>query len=65
MGRFSDSIAWCREQLGLVEEDSERYRGGDREWYGGEEVTQDRVDRADRNISLFRRLIRAYSEQDD
>jgi hypothetical protein len=64
MGRFDDSIAWCRKQLGLAEEDQERYQR-DRVWEGETEVTQDRKGRAERNIGLFRRLIAAYEKHND
>ncbi len=64
MGRFDDTIAGYRKLLDELEQDEYPFRRI-RQWFAGTEVTQDRRDRAERNKSLFRRLIAAYTKIND
>ena len=64
MGKFDDSIAWYRKQLGQAEQDEYPFRRV-REWVNGTEVTQDRMDRTEQNKGMFRRLIAAYTKHND
>jgi hypothetical protein len=64
MGKFDKEIAWLRERKAIAVEDLNDFKcGRRRQWSGPDgtvEITQHLIDRAERDIDLFDRLIAAY-----
>jgi|tagenome__1003787_1003787.scaffolds.fasta_scaffold20530336_1 hypothetical protein len=63
MGKFDDTIANYRNQLDDALRGDFPFRF--RLWRGGTEITSERDERSEQNIGMFRRLIAAYSRQND
>jgi hypothetical protein len=63
MGRFDDMIANYRSELDEAVRGDFPFRF--RIWRGDTEITNERDERNEQNIGMFRRLIAAYSRLND